>query len=147
ERIARSIPPGAHGSIMGIQNIKGTGLDFVYRWVSRDVVERSLLKVESGTAQEHDGGLRELLVHDDYGLFDAREAIARLTAARPPRPPPRRGVRRRPRTPRGHREAPPRRPRRPPPPHGTGQDPTVHRQDARLPRLHPPPANGARGAR
>src|SRR5262249_43498657 len=32
--IARGVPPGVHASIMGVQNIKGTGLDFVYRWVS-----------------------------------------------------------------------------------------------------------------
>src|SRR5205823_356969 len=37
DRVARAIPPGAHGAIMGVQNIKGTGLDFIYRWVSLDV--------------------------------------------------------------------------------------------------------------
>jgi hypothetical protein len=82
EHIARSLPPGAHGSVMGIQNIKGTGLDFVYRWVSRDMVERSLKKVEEGTQEERDLGLRELLSHDDYGLLDAREALLRLHAAK-----------------------------------------------------------------
>jgi poly-gamma-glutamate synthase PgsB/CapB len=31
--VARSCPAGATVRVMGIQNIKGTGLDFVYRWV------------------------------------------------------------------------------------------------------------------
>ena len=31
--VARSCPAGATLRVMGIQNIKGTGLDFVYRWV------------------------------------------------------------------------------------------------------------------
>lgn len=30
---ARAIPPGHDAHLIGIQNIKGTGLDFVYRWV------------------------------------------------------------------------------------------------------------------
>jgi len=31
--VARSCPAGSSVRVMGIQNIKGTGLDFVYRWV------------------------------------------------------------------------------------------------------------------
>ncbi len=34
ETIARHTPPGFYNRIMGIQNIKGTGLDFVYRWLA-----------------------------------------------------------------------------------------------------------------
>ncbi|MCK6507511.1 hypothetical protein L6R53_29785 [Myxococcota bacterium] len=33
DRAVRSAPPGAHVRLMGLQNIKGTGLDFAYRWV------------------------------------------------------------------------------------------------------------------
>ena len=32
ELIGQLTPPGFLNRIMGIQNIKGTGLDFVYRW-------------------------------------------------------------------------------------------------------------------
>jgi poly-gamma-glutamate synthase PgsB/CapB len=32
--IATHTPPGVRNRIMGIQNIKGTGLDFVYRWMA-----------------------------------------------------------------------------------------------------------------
>lgn len=33
DRAVRAAPPGAHVRLMGLQNIKGTGLDFAYRWV------------------------------------------------------------------------------------------------------------------
>jgi poly-gamma-glutamate synthase PgsB/CapB len=82
DRVARAVPPGAHAAIMGIQNIKGTGLDFVYRWVSLDVVDRALRRVEEGSPEEVARGLRELRAHDDYGLVDARDAIRRLRGAR-----------------------------------------------------------------
>jgi hypothetical protein len=78
DRAARSCPPGSVVDVMGVQNIKGTGLDFVYRWVSLDTVERALAKVRAGT-EERTAGLRELLLHDDYGLIDAGYALAELT--------------------------------------------------------------------
>src|SRR5207253_3510855 len=67
DAIARAIPPGAHGSLIGIQNIKGTGLDFVYRWVSFGLVHRALEKLASPSADARAEALRELLAHDDYG--------------------------------------------------------------------------------
>jgi len=57
---------------MGLQSIKGTGLDFVYRWVSLDLVARALEKVRSPHAEERDAALRELLTHEDWGHIDAR---------------------------------------------------------------------------
>jgi poly-gamma-glutamate synthase PgsB/CapB len=76
--VAKLVPPGAHAAIMGVQNIKGTGLDFVYRWVSQDLVMKAVGKLESGTPAEKEQALRELVVHDDYGLMDAKMALARL---------------------------------------------------------------------
>ncbi len=40
--IARSVAPGSDIQIMGTQNIKGTGLDFVYRWVELGETMRQL---------------------------------------------------------------------------------------------------------
>jgi gamma-polyglutamate synthase len=74
DAVVRSAPPGARVDIMGVQNIKGTGLDFVYRWVSLDTVERALAKVKGTDPAKQDEGLRELLTHDDFGLVDARYA-------------------------------------------------------------------------
>ncbi len=76
--VAKLVPPGANAAIMGVQNIKGTGLDFVYRWVSHDLVMKAVGKLETGTPAEKDQALRELVVHDDYGLMDAKMALARL---------------------------------------------------------------------
>jgi poly-gamma-glutamate synthase PgsB/CapB len=78
DRVARSCPPGSVVDIMGVQNIKGTGLDFVYRWVSLDTVERALARVRAG-GEDRTLGVRELLLHDDYGLVDATYALEALT--------------------------------------------------------------------
>ncbi len=86
DRVVRSCAPGSIVDIMGVQNIKGTGLDFVYRWVSLDTVERALAKVKSG-GEERAAGLRELLMHDDYGLIDAsyaKDELTPLAASLPP---------------------------------------------------------------
>lgn len=80
DRLLESAPPGAQIDVMGIQNIKGTGLDFVYRWVSLDSVSRSLTKVLSSATAEREEGLKELLAHDDYGLVSAVEAVRVLDA-------------------------------------------------------------------
>ena len=45
---ARAVPPGLSVSIMGAQNIKGTGLDWVYRWVALDRVKSALEGLQSG---------------------------------------------------------------------------------------------------
>ncbi len=78
DRIARAVPPGARASIMGLQNIKGTGLDFVYRWVSIDAVEKMIARLRSEDRAEREQGLRELSMHGDFGVVDARRALAVL---------------------------------------------------------------------
>ncbi len=83
ELVAKGAPPGAHVDIMGLQNIKGTGLDFVYRWVSLEAVERALTKAKSNRADDVDAGLRALLVHDDYGFFDSTYALRVVETLRP----------------------------------------------------------------
>ena len=44
---------------MGIQNIKGTGLDFVYRWVSLDTTTRALGLALSNLPAERERGIRD----------------------------------------------------------------------------------------
>jgi gamma-polyglutamate synthase len=82
EAIALQVPPGAHAAIMGLQNIKGTGLDFVYRWVSLDMVERMLQGLHATAREQRERALTQLLVHDDYGMLDAATALAAVSAAR-----------------------------------------------------------------
>jgi poly-gamma-glutamate synthase PgsB/CapB len=83
DHLAHGAPPGAHIDVMGVQNIKGTGLDFVYRWVSLDAVARSLAKLRSDAGAAREEALQELYAHDDYGLVDATEALRVLESFRP----------------------------------------------------------------
>lgn len=78
ERLARSAPPGARVAIVGLQNIKGTGLDFVYRWVSIEATLRRLTDLNSRDAAARARALRELSEHEDYGAFDSRLALVAL---------------------------------------------------------------------
>lgn len=72
--IAGEMPPGQKGRLMGAQNIKGTGLDFVYRWLSVDKTRSELdrLRREPRSRRE---ALMALGAHTDYGLLDCREAL------------------------------------------------------------------------
>jgi hypothetical protein len=86
DAVASAVPPGAEARILGVQNIKGTGLDFVYRWVSIDMVVRAIRHLESPSREHRERALTELLVHDDYGMIDAalaRDAIDRACARYP----------------------------------------------------------------
>lgn len=82
-RAARITPPGARVAIVGLQNIKGTGLDFVYRWVSIEATARRVAGLNSRDAIARGRALRELSEHDDYGAFDARQALAALSMYEP----------------------------------------------------------------
>lgn len=81
DRIAAECPPGAQASIMGVQNIKGTGLDFVYRWVSVELVQRMLSGLVAKTEEAREQALTQLMIHDDYGKLDATLALAAVECA------------------------------------------------------------------
>lgn len=82
DAVAKCVPEGICASVMGVQNIKGTGLDFVYRWVSIDMTVRSLAKLDAESVADGETALRELLIHDDYGVVDARLAAECVAARR-----------------------------------------------------------------
>jgi len=84
DRCARAVPPGTHVAVMGIQNIKGTGLDFVYRWLAFDKTLERLQRLDDPDPAVRVAALRELETFDDYGVVDAGLAAATL-AARAPR--------------------------------------------------------------
>jgi poly-gamma-glutamate synthase PgsB/CapB len=44
--IARRSPPGCQVRILGAQNIKGTGLDFMYRWVYHETMQQAWRELE-----------------------------------------------------------------------------------------------------
>jgi poly-gamma-glutamate synthase PgsB/CapB len=81
DRCARACPPGTTVTVMGIQNIKGTGLDFVYRWLALDHVTRLLAEANGGSAEARMRALRALESFEDHGLLDAGVGAATLGAA------------------------------------------------------------------
>jgi poly-gamma-glutamate synthase PgsB/CapB len=84
--VAAAVPRGSDARIMGLQNIKGTGLDFVYRWVSIDSVFRAIADLESHARAVRERALIDLLAHDDYGVIDAviaRKAVEKARTRHP----------------------------------------------------------------
>ncbi|MFZ2450737.1 MAG: hypothetical protein WAW36_09490 [Methylovulum miyakonense] len=69
ETIGNATPPGFYGKIMGIQNIKGTGLDFVYRWQAWETCHKACQQLKSLVAAESNQGLRALASFQEYGLL------------------------------------------------------------------------------
>ncbi|MEM7158554.1 MAG: hypothetical protein AAF799_37285 [Myxococcota bacterium] len=67
---ARCVPPGTHVRIMGTQNIKGTGLDFVYRWLAVDAVVAELKILQGPEDDGRLGALERLQAFADHGVMD-----------------------------------------------------------------------------
>ncbi len=75
---ARATPPGTKIRIFGMQNIKGTGLDFVYRWVALDSVVLTLRAQQSERSDRRVAALRELEAFEDHGVYDSGLALGML---------------------------------------------------------------------
>lgn len=54
----RAVPPGARARVMSLQNIKGTGLDFIYRWMALREIQGDLALLRSPA--EAEGALTRL---------------------------------------------------------------------------------------
>jgi poly-gamma-glutamate synthase PgsB/CapB len=82
-RIARELPPGIATRIMGCQNIKGTGLDFAYRWVAWDSCVTACRDLISNDPNQMEIGLRALAQLPRFGVIcheHLRSTLARLTS-------------------------------------------------------------------
>ena len=75
-------PPGFHNRIMGIQNIKGTGLDFIYRWQDWEICYHAANKLLSDQVSEVNAGLRTLSGFQGYGQLCAEYLTDTLEKAR-----------------------------------------------------------------
>ncbi len=73
-------PPGMFNRTIGMQNIKGTGLDFVYRWQAWETVYLACEKAESGDPLVAAEGLQTLQIFQEFGI--ASEERVRATVAR-----------------------------------------------------------------
>ncbi len=67
KQICTQTPPGFHNRIMGMQNIKGTGLDFVYRWQAYETCHQAANKLKSSQLRIAEEGLNTLVSFKEYG--------------------------------------------------------------------------------
>jgi hypothetical protein len=77
--VVQAVPPGMLGRVMGIQNIKGTGLDFVYRWLAWETVHGACVNLVADNPRAVEQGRQTLLGFQEFGLLSedlVREAIA-----------------------------------------------------------------------
>lgn len=88
EEIVRQLveltPPGFRNRIMGMQNIKGTGLDFVYRWHAWEICHNACEDALSSEPARVQRGLRALASFQEFGILSdefVRGTLARLKAA------------------------------------------------------------------
>lgn len=79
--VATTTPPGLRTRMMGMQNIKGTGLDFVYRWQAWQACHKACADSLSGDPSRAASGVRVLAAFQEYGVLSdeyVRETVARL---------------------------------------------------------------------
>ncbi len=83
--ITDHLPPGSLARLMGAQNIKGTGLDFVYRWLAIDSVDQRLRRLANPESRQE--ALSWLGSYADCGLLGAiraRDELLRIRDSQDP---------------------------------------------------------------
>ncbi len=81
DAITKRLPPHFHIKMMGLQNIKGTGLDFAYRWLSLSKVQNAIGNLNHERKEERFRAALWLSAHNDYGIIDAPLALNALKTA------------------------------------------------------------------
>jgi gamma-polyglutamate synthase len=81
QQIVNATPPGFHNRVMGIQNIKGTGLDFVYQFQAWDVCHALCRKLLSDDETAARDALRELSEFREFGLLSEECVLQAIAAA------------------------------------------------------------------
>lgn len=80
--ICDQTPPGYTNRILGMQNIKGPGLDWVYRWQAWDKIHAAGEMILNGHRGEATRGLQFLASFQEYGLLSAEYMQELLGRAR-----------------------------------------------------------------
>ncbi|MGM0984095.1 MAG: hypothetical protein ACQEXG_11820 [Pseudomonadota bacterium] len=80
--ICDQTPPGYTNRILGMQNIKGPGLDWVYRWQAWDKIHAAGEMILNGNRGEATRGLQFLASFQEYGLLSADYMQDLLSRAR-----------------------------------------------------------------
>jgi hypothetical protein len=90
ELIAQHTPPGFLNRVMGVQNIKGTGLDFVYRWQAWQACYDAAQPLRAEKLTLTPQVLAPLAAFQDYGVLCTeymRDTIARVKNSEQRQPP------------------------------------------------------------
>jgi len=80
--IAATTPPGFLNRIMGVQNIKGTGLDFVYRWLAWQACCDACRQAQNTEYEEFRRALRLLSEFREFGVLSEELVLQTLHAIR-----------------------------------------------------------------
>lgn len=78
DHIARHSPPGFTIRLMGAQNIKGTGLDFAYRWITLGKVVETLEKLDSPDEETRRSTIQWITSFKEFGILDCPIALEAL---------------------------------------------------------------------
>jgi len=78
-QISTATPPGFLNRIMGMQNIKGTGLDFVYRWQAWETCYKATNQLKSGHLHLAEQGLNTLASFQEFGPLSAEYVHQTIT--------------------------------------------------------------------
>ena len=80
--IRDATPPGFHNRVMGMQNIKGTGLDFVYRWLAWDTCYRACEDLVANDLLLRRRGMTFLSGFQEFGLLSQQKVLQTLASVR-----------------------------------------------------------------
>ena len=76
--IVKQTPPGLRARIMGMQNIKGTGLDYVYRWQAWDQCYQACQKMLSDDQSIAEEGVKALSQFKEYGPLCKEKVLSTI---------------------------------------------------------------------
>jgi poly-gamma-glutamate synthase PgsB/CapB len=82
DRICEETPPGYLNRVMGIQNIKGTGLDFVYRWQAWQACHDHCVRLGASDALTVSRAAADLASFKEHGLLTEELVRGSVRAAR-----------------------------------------------------------------
>lgn len=80
--VAANTPPGLRNRIMGMQNIKGTGLDWVYRWQAWEAAWKACQQLREEDPATVERGYRMLASFHEFGVLSEAELRAVLAELR-----------------------------------------------------------------
>ncbi len=83
QKIAELTPVGLTNRIMGMQNIKGTGLDFVYRWQAWERCHNACQRLHGDDEHVLTQALGELRAFEEFGLLSSNYVVQQLQIHQP----------------------------------------------------------------